>query len=154
MKKALPYIIPVTVCFLLGFVASRLQAVSLEEWYPYLQKPSLTPPGWLFPVAWGVIYLLSGISAGLILNSGSDRRNGLLTLWGVQQIFNFTWSIAFFSMRDPALGFVNIVVLDILVLWYILRTWPVCRAASVLFWPYLAWIALATYLNDSIMVMN
>ncbi|MCC8019681.1 MAG: tryptophan-rich sensory protein [Rikenellaceae bacterium] len=154
MKKALSYIIPIAICFTLGFIASRLQTDALHEWYPYLNKPAFTPPDWLFPVAWSIIYLLSGISAGLIWNSTHGLRNSLLTLWGVQQLLNFIWSILFFTMRNPTLGFVNIVALDILVLWYIVRTWPVCRAASVMFWPYLVWIAFATYLNGYIMVMN
>lgn len=154
MKKTLSYVIPVLICFVLGFIASRLQVDSIANWYPYLNKPALTPPNWLFPVAWGVIYLLSGISAGLVWNRGGVRRKGLLTLWGVQQLFNFLWSILFFTLRSPLAGLIDIVLLDILVLWYILRTWNAVRPASVLFWPYMAWIAFATYLNVYILLYN
>lgn len=154
MKKILPYLIPVAICFILGFIASRLQTGAVDNWYPHLVKPSLTPPNWLFPIAWGVIYLLSGLSAGIIWDRAGAARKGILTLWGVQQFFNFTWSIAFFTMQNPLLGLVNIIILDILVLWYIIRTWPVSRAASVMFWPYMLWISFATYLNAYIFVMN
>lgn len=154
MKKALSYIIPVAICFGLGFLISLWQAPSIENWYPYLDKPAITPPDWMFPVAWCVIYLLSGISAGLVWNHGGFARRKLLTLWGVQQLFNFTWSIVFFILQSPVAGFVNIVILDALVIWYIIASWPVKRAASVLFWPYLAWLALATYLNLYIMIYN
>lgn len=154
MKKALTYIIPVAICFVLGFIASRLQADAIENWYPYLNKPALTPPNWAFPLAWGIIYLLSGISAGLIWNKGGVYRNGILTLWGVQQFFNFTWSIMFFTLQNPLLGLINIAVLDVLVLWYIIRTWSVNRPASVMFWPYMLWIGFATYLNAYIMIHN
>lgn len=154
MKKTLPYVIPVLICFVLGFIASRLQADSIQNWYPYLDKPALTPPNWLFPVAWGVIYLLSGISAGLVWNRAGTRRNAILTLWGVQQFFNFTWSIVFFTLQNPLMGFVNIIILDILVMWYIIRTWNIVRPASLLFWPYMAWILFATYLNVYIMAFN
>lgn len=153
MKKALPYIVPVAICFLSGFIASRLQADAIANWYPYLNKPLLTPPNWAFPVAWGIIYLLSGISAGLIYNTGVQRRR-LLTLWGVQQFFNFTWSITFFTLENPLLGMINILLLDLLVLWYMIRTWPVNRTASLLFLPYMAWIAFATYLNGYILCFN
>ena len=82
------------------------------------------------------------------------QRNGILTLWGVQQLFNFTWSILFFTLRNPLAGFINILLLDILVLWYIIRAWKVDRTASVLFWPYMAWISFASYLNGYILFVN
>lgn len=154
MKKILPYLIPLAICFVLGFIASRLQAASIENWYPYLNKPALTPPNSWFPIAWGIIYILSGISAGLIWNRGGIRRNSILTLWGVQQFFNFTWSILFFTLRNPLAGFINILLLDVLVLWYIIRAWKVDRTASILFWPYMAWISFASYLNSYILFFN
>lgn len=154
MKKFLSYLTPVLICFALGFIASRLQADAIRNWYPYLNKPALTPPNWLFPVAWSIIYLMSGLSAGVVWNKAGDDRNNILTLWGVQQFFNFTWSIVFFTMHNPFVGIINIVLLDLLVMWYIIRTWNTVRAASYMFWPYMAWIAFATYLNGCILFMN
>lgn len=154
MKKTISYVIPVLICFVLGFIASRLQADSIQHWYPYLHKPALTPPNWLFPVAWGVIYLLSGISAGLVWNRAGVYRKSILTLWGAQQLFNFTWSILFFTLQNPLLGLIDIILLDLLVLGYIIRTWKVVRPSSVLFWPYMAWLAFATYLNTYILIFN
>lgn len=154
MKKLLPIIIAVLICFGLGFLASIFQSDAIQNWYPYLNKPALTPPNWAFPVAWGIIYVLSGISAGLIWNSGHESRKYLLTIWGVQQFFNFTWSIVFFTLENPLMGFVNILLLDFLVLLYIVKTRPVNRISSLLFLPYLAWILFASYLNLYILVYN
>ena len=154
MKKALAYIVPITFCFLLGYVAGRLQAYSVEHWYPLLEKPSLTPPNWVFPVAWGILYLFSGIPAGLAYTRAGIARCGLITLWTIQQFFNFTWSITFFMFENPVLGFINIVILDALVIIYAIRVWRVSHAASVLFWPYICWILFASYLNLYIMLHN
>lgn len=154
MKKALPYICAVAVCFLLGFIASRLQAYAIANWYPYLAKPALTPPNVVFPIAWGVIYLLSGISFGLIWNSPSPQRRNVAILWGVQQLFNFLWSVLFFALQNPLLGFIDIIVLDVLVLWYIVKAWPVNRAAGALFIPYMLWLVFATYLNGFVLFNN
>lgn len=88
------------------------------------------------------------------LEPGGAERKGILTLWGVQQLFNFSWSIVFFMLQSPLSGLVNIILLDVLVLWYIIRTWNVVRPSSVLFWPYMAWIAFATYLNAYILFFN
>lgn len=154
MKKAIPCILGVIICFVLGFIASRLQSDAIVNWYPYLNKPALTPPNSVFPVAWSIIYLLSGISVGLIWNKRSTNRNRLITLWGIQQFLNFTWSIVFFTFRNPLVGFINIILLDIVVLIYIIKTWNVSKAASAMFWPYMVWILFASYLNGYILFFN
>lgn len=154
MKKALSYIIPVASGFLLGFLASRLQADAIANWYPYLDKPSLTPPNMVFPIAWGILYLLSGISAGIIYNTLSVRRNGILSLWCVQLILNFLWSVMFFYLQNPMLGMINILLLDVVVIWYAVKSWSQSKAASVMYWPYVLWLCFATYLNIYILINN
>lgn len=154
MKKILSYILPIAIGFSLGFIASQLQADAIENWYPYLNKPALTPPNSVFPIAWGIIYLLSGISVGMVWNKPSPRRNTILFIWGLQQLFNFSWSILFFTFENPLLGFLNIIILDILVLRYILCTRSTYRTASILFLPYIAWLLFATYLNTYILLYN
>ena len=154
MKKVFSFLIPIAICFLSGLIAGWLQAESIVNWYPYLDKPLLTPPNWAFPVAWTIIYLLSGISAGLIWNTAGIYRKKILMLWGVQQFFNFCWSIGFFLLQNPFLGLIIILILDMLVIWYMAKTWHVNRAASLLFLPYLLWIGFATYLNTYILIYN
>jgi len=154
MKRFLSYLLPVALCFALGFIASNLQTDAIQNWYPYLNKPALTPPNAAFPIAWSIIYLLSGLSAGIIINYKGKGANSLFILWGVQQFFNFTWSIMFFALENPLLGFINILILDVLVIVYIVRTWPVSRVASIMFWPYILWILFATYLNGYILMYN
>ena len=115
MKKTPYYLIPVLVCFLLGFIAGRIQSDAIENWYPLLDKPALTPPNIAFPIAWSVIYLCIGISAGLILSGDSPRKKRLIALFCVQLLFNFAWSVAFFYFRSPLAGLVDILILDALV---------------------------------------
>lgn len=73
MKKAYKFIMPILCCFLIGFIAGQIQESSILNWYPYLNKPSLTPPNIAFPIAWAILYLCMGISLGLILNSSHSR---------------------------------------------------------------------------------
>lgn len=154
LRKAPAYVIPIGICVLLGFIAGKLQAPAIENWYPYLHKPSLTPPNWMFPLAWGIIYLCSGISAGLVYHTVNPARKQILLLWGIQQFFNFTWSISFFVMQNALAGFVHILFLDVWVLGYVLYVWPVKKSAGILFFPYLLWLALATYLNGYILFFS
>jgi len=154
MKKALYIIIPVLVCFGVGYTAQFFQADAIENWYPFLNKPALTPPNIAFPIAWSILYLCMGISIGLILSSKSDLKPFFIRLFILQLILNFTWSISFFYLQHPMLGFINIVFLDALVFIYIYKSFAPFRVSSILFMPYLAWICFATYLNLYILMYN
>ena len=147
MKKVFSILIPVLICFSIGAAASYFQSDAISTWYPTLNKPSLTPPNTIFPLAWGFIYLCSGISFGLIILSDNIRKKIIVPLFTAQLFFNFIWSILFFYFRNPLLGFIDILVLDVFVLFYIIKTYPINKASSLLFLPYILWILFATYLN-------
>lgn len=154
MKKALYLIVPVVICLLTGFAGSLLQREAIETWYPYLAKPTLTPADTLFPIAWSILYVCMGISVGLVLLTDSPRRKPLAGLFCTQLLLNFMWTFLFFYLRNPLAGLVDILLLDLLVFLYAFGSYPVKKASSVLFWPYLAWILFATYLNGYIYLYN
>lgn len=154
MKKAWAYILPTLLCFVLGGLVAWWQSDAIEEWYPLLIKPALTPPDAAFPIAWSIIYLCMGISAGLVITSAALSRRRVMTLWFFQLGFNVLWSILFFVFRSPLLGLIDIVILDILVVIYITQSARIRPGAAWLFVPYLLWILFATYLNAWILAAN
>src|SRR5574344_862078 len=137
IRKAVCFVGPVLLCLLVGAVGSVVQQNSLQEWYPSLQKSALTPPAVVFPIVWSTLYIAIGLAAGLVLNRRGEGalRNHLAWVWGVQLLCNFLWSVLFFFMRSPFLGFVDIVILDLVVYYFILRSWRFDRAAAWLFVP-------------------
>ena len=151
MKKTAYYVVPVLLCLIAGLVAGSLQTESVAQWYPLLDKPALTPPNIVFPIAWGIIYICMGLSLGRVLQRGDKRY---VTLWFLQLAVNFLWSVFFFYLRSPLAGFIDIVVLDALVAVYICRVRRKTPSAAWLFAPYLLWILFATYLNGYILVKN
>ena len=151
-KFIIPSIIGIIVCFAIGITAKFIQTPSLETWYPLLEKSSLTPPNIVFPIAWGIIYLLTGASIGFIWNSTSAFRGSAIVLFITQLFLNFFWSITFFYMQSPVLGFINIVLLDIAVIMYMSRCRYINRIAYWLNIPYIVWLCLATYLNGYIIL--
>lgn len=153
-EKILAFAVPILVCLLLGYLAGLIQADSIREWYPTLRKPPLTPPNIVFPIAWGILYLCMGISAGLIYLSSAPQRDFLIRLFCVQLFSNFIWSYLFFYLRNPLLGMIDILTLDIFVIYYLIKSYPVSKTASVLFAPYALWVLFATYLNGYIMLTN
>ena len=144
MKRIINYIWPVLLCFGIGFAASKLQAESMVEWYPHLNKSGLTPPNIAFPIAWSIIYLLMGLSLGRVLNKG--YKEGVF-IWTVQLVLNFLWSILFFTMRMPVWGMVDILLLDASVVWFMMAVSKKDKPALYMFIPYILWLVIATYLN-------
>ncbi len=152
MKKVITYLFPVLLCLVIGYVGSLFQSSALTEWYPLLNKSALTPPNIAFPIAWGILYLCMGLSLGRLMARGEGK--GLISLWVAQLILNFLWSIFFFYFRNPLVGFIDIVALNLLVILYIVLAARRDRAAAWLFVPYLLWILLAAYLNGYVLVNN
>lgn len=148
------YIWPIILCLGLGALAGWLQRDAMTAWYPALLKPAGTPPNILFPIAWGIIYVLMGISAGRVLTAPGGPQHETMTIWGIQLEVNFLWSLLFFLCRSPLLGMIDIVVLDALVVLYMVRSRQVRQDAMWLFVPYLCWLLYATYLNAWILAMN
>jgi len=154
MKKTFNFIWPVILCLAVGFIAGRFQADSIENLYPYLNNPALTPPNIVFPIAWNILYICMGLSLGFILNSTDRMKKPLIILFFVQLLLNFAWSMLFFYGRNPFLGLVDIILLAICIIIYIFRSYSVSKISSFLFIPYILWVTFAAYLNLYIYVHN
>lgn len=151
MRKFLAYFIPILLAFAVGALGSYIQGDALKEWYPYLVKSPATPPAIVFPIAWSILYVLIGVSAGTMLAKGDMS---VLRLWLLQLLLNFLWSVCFFALRSPFMGLLVILALDVTVIAYIIYTAGRRSAAAWLFVPYMLWLIFATYLNGYIYINN
>ena len=149
MNKIIPVLVAVIICFSVGVMASYFQVDAIQTWYP-----SLTPPNFIFPIVWSILYFCMGISIGLIWNTKHRKRKILRWLFSFQLLLNFTWSIYFFYFQNPFLGFIDILLLDIFVIYYMMKSYSIKKMSSLLFIPYILWLLLATYLNGYIMLYN
>jgi benzodiazapine receptor len=149
-------IISILVCQLAGFVGSVFTRASVSTWYVSLNKPSFTPPSWLFSPVWITLYVLMGISAFMVWNQGLDKREVKVALivFGIQLILNAFWSAAFFGLRSPFAGLIVIAVLWVFILLTILYFFRVSSMAGMLLLPYIGWVSFAAVLNASLFVMN
>nr|WP_207750520.1 TspO/MBR family protein [Anaerotignum lactatifermentans] len=119
--------------------------------FAMLEQPPLSPPGWIFPVVWSVLYLLMGISAAMVRLKGG--REKLWIFWG-QLAVNFLWSIFFFGRQWYFFSFAWLVLLFVLVAGMILSFRKVSPKAAALQLPYLLWLAFAGYLNLGVALLN
>lgn len=144
-------VIPLAVGSLAGLISSG----SMEA-FATINKPALSPPGWLFPIVWTILYVLMGISSYLVITSGAGKnkiRDALFT-YGLQLLFNFFWSIWFFNLGWYLFAFVWLLILWVLIFNSIAAFYEISKPAAYLLIPYLLWVTFAGYLNFAIYLMN
>ena len=118
-------------------------------------QPPLSPPAWLFPVVWSILYVLMGISATRIsLAPDSPQKKQGLNLFIIQLVLNFFWSLIFFNLQAYGLAFLWLVALWITVFLMILSFRKADPVAALLQIPYLIWLTFAAYLSFGVWYLN
>lgn len=146
----------IAICQIAGFVGSIFTRTSVGTWYANLEKPSFTPPNWVFSPVWITLFVLMGIAAFLVWNKGlSDQRVKIaLSIFAVQLILNVLWSVMFFGLRSPLAGLIEMAVLWVAILLTVLYFFRVSNTAGILLIPYILWVSFAAVLNASIWKLN
>ncbi len=154
MKKSLSIPLGIVICLLVGFLSRLLHETAMEMWYPFLEKSALNPPDLVFPIVWGVIYVMMGVSLGLLMSANVSKKKSLLWLFAIQLLLNISWNYLFFYLQDPMLGFINLIILDVLAISFYFDALKVKRSIAYFFLPYSIWMLFATYLNLYIVMYN
>ncbi len=155
-SKTKTYVYSILFTLAVGGLSALLTKGNMDV-YENITKPALAPPGWLFPVVWGVLYTVMGMSLAMVLNKGKDRGEYVLPsvrIYGFQLAVNFLWSIIFFNLRAFLFSFVWLLLLWVLVAAMIFRFYPVCKWAAFINIPYFLWVTFAAYLNFMIYRLN
>ncbi len=152
-SKLKAYIIFILAALLVGGLAGALVGDSMAE-YDAMGKPALSPPAYVFPVAWTLLYVLMGAGAAMVYNSGAPDRWRALTLYVLQLAANFLWPLIFFGLGARSWAFAWLLLLFALVLAMALSFWKISRKAALLQIPYLAWLLFAGYLNLATLLID
>ena len=156
LKLIVAIIIPLTIGILSSFITKDAMMT-----FNAMKKPPLAPPGILFPIVWSILYVMMGISSYILYES--DTKNGTMnskiknkcrSLYVVQLVFNFFWSIIFFKSKLYVLAFMWLIILWLLVFALIVESKKINKIASCLLIPYLVWMTFAAYLNIGIAILN
>ena len=121
-----------------------------------MNQPPLSPPGWLFPIVWTILYLLMGYASYRIAVSDAPRedRKKALTFYGIQLFFNFLWPIIFFGFEAYWLAFVVLLTLWVFIYLTMHLFSQIDETAESLLIPYLLWVTFAGYLNLGVALLN
>jgi len=136
---------------------SALLTMGNMDIYDTINKPPFAPPSIVFPIAWGILYVLMAVGASMVYITG--KQEGIYTLpslffYFLQLAVNFFWSIIFFNVQNFLLAFLWLLLLLVLVIIMSLRFYRVNKTAALLQIPYILWIIFAGILNYAVFVLN
>jgi len=157
MKKFLLFIFAIVVSFIPGLIGIMFTPMGHgDTWFNGLSQSMLTPAPWVFPVVWTILYTLLGIALFLIIQNNRTRysKTKPYLLFVAQMALNALWSYLFFGLQMPGAAMIVVVLLLIISIWMMRAFSPISRGASILVWPYIIWLLLATYLNGMILYLN
>jgi translocator protein len=129
------------------FTSSKVNTV----WYSLI-KPSITPPNWVFPIAWNILFLLITFSLYFAWTSAKNKKQKakVAILFGINFVLNVLWSALFFGLKQTQLALICIILLWLSILSIMLLMDKISRKSSWLLVPYLVWVAFASILNSLI----
>ena len=149
---------------LIAALALPLAVGGLSAWltrdgmrqFRFVSQPPLSPPSWLFPVVWTLLYLMMGAASYLVWTAGAApaRRDRALTVYGLSLAANLFWPIVFFTMRLYFPAFLLLLLLWVLVAVTALLFSCIDSRAGKLMIPYIVWLSFAAYLNLGVWLLN
>lgn len=153
--RIIPLLISLALPLAAGALSASLTGASMMM-YDSFVKPPLSPPGWVFPVVWTLLYILMGLASYLVYTSGASpvRIQRALSFYAVQLSLNFFWPLIFFRLQMYLTGFLWLAALWVLVLICTVLFRYIRKSASRLFLPYFIWCTFALYLNFFVYLLN
>jgi len=138
-----------------GIIGTVFTSSSIDSWYSTLNRPSFSPPNWVFGPVWITLYTLMGIAAYLVWRNRKNKQvKTALTFYAIQLVLNSLWSILFFGQQNPGLAFAEILILLFFIILTAVYFYKENAWAGILFLPYIAWVSFASILNYAIWQLN
>lgn len=137
-----------------GWLSGLVTRQGINDWYNHLIQPPGTPPNFVFPIVWTILYFLMAISLALFWSSPSQNKKISMLFFALQLILNFSWSWIFFGMRSPGIAFIDLILIWICTIGTIITFRKHSTLSAYLLLPYFGWITYAMYLNLFIWLHN
>lgn len=149
-------LVTVPLIVFLGFLSGQLANSGYgNRWFDALAKPALMPEGWVFGVAWTILYILMALAFAIVLHARGAKGRGIaITLFFAQLVMNLLWSPLFFRAHQVGNALTLIIALFVVVAITAALFWRIRTLAGILLLPYLAWLAFASFLNYEIGRLN
>ena len=151
--KTAAYAISIAIGLAVGGLSAAVNAGKMDT-SVIMAQPPLSPPAWLFPIVWSILFILMGISAARVWLSSCSGRSDALFIYSVQLVVNFLWTVFYFSFNALLLSFFWLIFLILLVVLMAVRFERCVPGAGKMQIPYLLWLTFAAYLNFATWLLN
>lgn len=151
MNKAKVYIKSILIPVVLGGIVGIVISKFID--YDSLKQPLFSPPSTLFPIVWTILYILMGVSYGILKNE-SKITSEINQTYYTQLVVNLVWPLLFFVFKWRLLSFAWILLLVVLVSAMLMRFYKQNKTAGLIQIPYLIWTVFASYLNIGVYLLN
>ena len=151
MSKFKIFVKSILIPVIVGGAVSLITSNAIN--YNDLIQPAFAPPSFLFPIVWTILYVLMGVSYGILENKGLVDAE-INSIYYLQLTVNALWSFIFFVFKWRLFAFIWILILDALVIDMIIKFYKKDKTAGLLQIPYLLWISFATVLNFAVYLLN
>lgn len=139
-------IVSLVAVYLIAFLGSIFTSSTVSSTWYSVSKPAITPPGFVFPIVWNILFFLLALSLYFSYIKLKNKSK-VISLFGINLILNLIWGLLFFGMKSPFYAFLDLILLWLSILWLIIFNWKSSRISSYLLIPYLLWVTFAGYLN-------
>ena len=136
------------IVYLVAFIGSLFTSGNTNSgWYQQI-KPSITPPNYIFPIVWNILFFLIALSLYFAwINSKGNLKKKIFIVFAISLILNILWSVLFFSLKQPAIAFIELLILWLSIIAMISVSYKADKKAAYLLIPYLLWVSFAGVLN-------
>ena len=143
--------VAVAIPLCVGGISAMLTGDMMKEYF-FLNKPPLSPPGWVFPIVWPILYVMMGTASYLVITSGVDKAliTKALAFYGIQLVLNFFWSILFFNYSLFLWALIELIAMWALIIVTMVYFFRISEPAGLMMIPYMLWTTFAAYLNYSV----
>ena len=153
--KVLTLVISLLFPLAVGGISSLLTNKAMIQ-FQYFNKPPLSPPGWMFPVVWTILYLMMGLAYYFVRVSDKDSMYREKAIWSfiISLAFNFLWSLIFFNLSEFLIAFIWLIAMFAAIIVTTVYFFKVDKRSGFLMIPYILWTAFAGYLNIGIYILS
>ncbi len=146
--RTLVFIISLMVVYTIAFIGSSFTTNNIQSSWYLENKPSFTPPNFVFPIVWSILYFLIVVSLYFSwIKSNKKDKNKIAIIFGINLFANSLWSFLFFDLQRPLPAFIDLIVIFFTIIAMIFTVYKIDRKAAWLLVPYLIWVGFAGILN-------
>jgi len=148
-KKWLVFVVSLVIVYGIAFIGNLFTSSAVQSsWYQQI-RPSITPPNYVFPIVWNILFFLIGLSLAFSwINSKNKKQRKIVAFaFGFNLFLNVLWSVLYFGLKNPTWAFVDIILILFSIIWMILVVRKINKKATWMLVPYLLWVSFASILN-------